>query len=82
MFTAHINITLRPSILDPKGKAAGEALSHLGYSTITNVRIGKFIRLNVDASTRDEAYTLAKEACEKLLANEVMEDFTIEIEAR
>jgi len=82
MFTAHINITLRPSILDPKGKAAGEALAHLGYSAITNVRIGKFIRLNVDASTREEAYTLAKEACEKLLANEVMEDFTIEIEAR
>ena len=54
MFTAHIKITLRPSILDPKGKAAGEALSHLGYSAITNVRIGKFIRLNVDAATREE----------------------------
>ncbi len=82
MFTAQIKITLRPSILDPKGKASGEALSHLGYDAIKNVRIGKFIQLSIDAASKEEAYRLAKEACEKLLANEVMEDFTIDIEAR
>jgi phosphoribosylformylglycinamidine synthase len=82
MFTAHITVTLRPSILDPKGKAAGEALSHLGYDAIRSVRIGKFIQLTIDAASKEQAHQLAKEACEKLLANEVMEDFTIEIEAR
>lgn len=81
MYTATIQITLRPSILDPKGKAAGEALSHLGYDAITNVRIGKYVRMSVDAGSEAEAYALAKEACEKLLANEVMEDFTITVEA-
>jgi phosphoribosylformylglycinamidine synthase PurS subunit len=81
MYTATIQITLRPSILDPKGKAAGEALSHLGYSAISNVRIGKYVRMSVDAPSEAEAYALAKQACEKLLANEVMEDFTITIEA-
>jgi len=81
MYTAIIQITLRPSILDPKGKAAGEALSHLGYDAISNVRIGKYVRMSVAAGSEAEAHTLAKEACEKLLANEVMEDFTITIEA-
>jgi phosphoribosylformylglycinamidine synthase len=81
MYTAIIQITLRPSILDPKGKAAGEALSHLGYSAISNVRIGKYVRMSVDAPSEAEAYALAQQACEKLLANEVMEDFTITIEA-
>jgi phosphoribosylformylglycinamidine synthase subunit PurS len=81
MYTATIQITLRPSILDPKGKASGEALSHLGYNAISNVRIGKYVRMSIHAGSEAEAYALAKEACEKLLANEVMEDFTITIEA-
>lgn len=79
MYKAHINVTLRKSILDPKGKAAREALRNLGYTSIQDVRIGKFIELEIDAAGRAEAETAAREACEKLLANEVMEDFTIEI---
>lgn len=81
MYTVIIHITLRPSILDPKGKAAGEALAHLGYTAISNVRIGKTVRMSVQAPNADAARAIAKEACEKLLANEVMEDFTITIEA-
>jgi phosphoribosylformylglycinamidine synthase len=79
MFKANINVTLRKSILDPKGKAANAALQNLGYSNIKDVRIGKFIELNIDAANESAARDAAKEACEKLLANEVMEDFTIEI---
>ncbi len=79
MFTAHINITLRKSILDPKGKASREALHSLGYQKVRDVRIGKYIELSLEAASEEEAHALAKEACEKLLANEVMEDFRIQI---
>ncbi len=79
MYKALVNVTLRKSILDPKGKAAREALHSLGYQSVTDVRIGKFIEININASSDEEAHAVAKEACSKLLANEVMEDFTIHI---
>jgi phosphoribosylformylglycinamidine synthase subunit PurS len=78
MYKALVNVTLRKSILDPKGKAAREALHNLGYTTIDDVRIGKFIEINIEASS-EEAETIAADACSKLLANQVMEDFTIQI---
>jgi phosphoribosylformylglycinamidine synthase len=79
MYKAKINVTLRKSILDPKGKASKEALHNLGYHAIEDVRIGKFIELNINAGSETEAEELAREACSKLLANEVMEDFTVSI---
>lgn len=79
MFKALINVTLRKSILDPQGKAAREALHNLGYNKISDVRIGKYIELNIDAADVAEARSLAQISCEKLLANEVMEDFVITI---
>jgi phosphoribosylformylglycinamidine synthase len=81
MYKAKVNVTLRPSILDPKGKAAHHALENLGLNQVENVRIGKFIELDVNASSEAEAKTIAEQACSKLLANEVMEDFFIKIEA-
>lgn len=80
MYKAKVNITLRKSILDPKGKAAHHALQNLGLKDIQDVRIGKFIEMNIDADSKDEARELAETACTQLLANEVMEDFKIEIE--
>ena len=81
MFKAKVSVTLRPSILDPKGKAAHHALENLGLNQVENVRIGKFIELDVNASSEAEAKAIAEQACSKLLANEVMEDFFIKIEA-
>jgi phosphoribosylformylglycinamidine synthase len=81
MYKAKVNVTLRPSILDPKGKAAHHALENLGLNQVENVRIGKFIELDVNASSEAEAKAIAEQACSKLLANEVMEDFFIKIEA-
>ncbi len=80
MYKAKVNITLRKSILDPKGKAAHHALQNLGLNNVEDVRIGKFVEMNIEAGSKDEAYALAETACTKLLANEVMEDFRIEIE--
>lgn len=79
MYKAKIDITLRPSILDPQGKATRQALHNLGYPGITDVRIGKMVELEIEAASEEEAESLAKEACEKLLANTVMEDYTISV---
>lgn len=81
MYKAKVNITLRKSILDPKGKAAYQALQNLGLKEINDVRIGKFIEINVDARSEGEAHKLAQTACTQLLANEVMEDYQITIES-
>ena len=78
-YEAHITITLRPSILDPQGKATSHALDQLGFDAVEDVRIGKHVRLTISADSADEARSTAKEACERLLANPVMEDFRIDI---
>tara|TARA_R110000868_G_scaffold408293_5_gene690998 strand:+ start:30045 stop:30290 length:246 start_codon:yes stop_codon:yes gene_type:complete len=79
MYKAKVNVTLRPSILDPKGKAAHHALQNLGINQVEKVRIGKFIELEVNADSEASAKEIVESACSKLLANEVMEDFEIEI---
>lgn len=80
MFKAKINVTLRPSILDPQGKATHHALTQLGFQDVDEVRIGKHIELLIEAESKESADAVAKQACEKLLANPVMEDFSITVE--
>lgn len=79
MFKANIEVTLRPSILDPQGKAVQHALHDLGFAAIGKVRIGKHIELWIEAETESEARSLVDAACEKLLTNPVMEDYDFEI---
>jgi phosphoribosylformylglycinamidine synthase len=79
MFKASIYITLRKSILDPKGKATLHALHSLGYAQIEQTRIGKFVELTVSAETKEQAEEIVNEACKKLLANMVMEDYRFEV---
>ena len=81
MFKADIHVTLRPSILDPQGKATQHALAHLGLGAVERVRMGKYIELWIAAESAEAAEAQATEACRKLLANEVMEDFTVAIQA-
>ncbi|MCZ6757822.1 MAG: phosphoribosylformylglycinamidine synthase subunit PurS [Bacteroidetes bacterium] len=80
MYKARINVTLRQSILDPQGKATHHALSQLGFDDVDEVRIGKHIELNIDTESEDSAANVARQACEKLLANPVMEDYSVDIE--
>lgn len=79
MYKAKVNVTLRKSILDPKGKAAHHALHNLGLNKVSSVRIGKLIELDIEADSENNALEIADIACSKLLANEVMEDYKIEI---
>ncbi len=80
MFKANIHVTLRPSILDPQGKTVHHALGNLGYEAVEHVRMGKYVELWIDAESAEAAEHVARAACEKLLANPVMEDFTVSLE--
>lgn len=80
MFLAKVIITLRKSILDPQGKAVHHALESLGMNSVQEVRIGKFIEVTINAQRKEEAEKIAEQACQKLLANSVMEDFSYSIE--
>lgn len=78
-YTAQIKITLKGGILDVQGKAVEQALHSIEFTTINEVRIGKFVELKVQAENKDEANKLVKQASEKLIANPIIEDFNIEI---
>lgn len=79
-FKAHVTVTLRPSILDPQGKATHHALTQLDFDQIEHVRIGKFIEMELEAPSEQDARHVAEEASSKLLANPVMENFEVTIE--
>lgn len=78
-YTAHINIMPLKELLDPQGKAVTGSLHNLGLSQIQEVRIGKHITLQVEAGDKNDAQSIAEEACRKLLANAVMEAFDVTI---
>lgn len=80
MYKATISITLRPSILDPEGKTVQHGLANLGYDDVAQVRMGKQAEVWIEAEEEDEARRIATEACEKLLANPVTENFEIDLE--
>ncbi len=71
---------LRESILDPQGKAVHHALMNLDLREIESVRMGKRIDMDIDAESEERAKSIAEDACSQLLANQVMEDYTITIE--
>ncbi|HCN05492.1 MAG TPA: phosphoribosylformylglycinamidine synthase [Bacteroidetes bacterium] len=78
-YTAHVTVTLRRSILDVQGKTVEHALHSLHMPSLTNVRIGKHIEVDVMAPDSETAQQLIDDACQKLLTNPVMEDYSISI---
>ncbi|HNQ61689.1 MAG TPA: phosphoribosylformylglycinamidine synthase subunit PurS [Bacteroidia bacterium] len=74
-FTAEIDVMPLKALLDPQGKAVGHGLKNMGISSVDNIRIGKHISLEIEASGKDEATKKVDEACKKLLANPVMESY-------
>ncbi|MDQ7047378.1 MAG: phosphoribosylformylglycinamidine synthase subunit PurS [Sulfurovum sp.] len=77
--TAVVNVFLKEGVLDPQGKAAHHALDSLGFASVEDVRIGKQIILKLKTDDKAEAEVEVREMCETLLANTVIEDYTIEI---
>ena len=78
-FVAEIKVMPLKELLDPQGKAVLGGLSNLGIKSISEVRIGKHIQLQIDATNEEAAKNIAEEAAKKLLANPVMEEYTISI---
>ena len=76
---ARVFVTLKPSVFDPQGKTVTDALHTLGYSSVKDVRQGKYFELEVDARSEDEARRIVSEAADKLLSNPVIESYRIEI---
>ena len=79
-FAATVDITHLPGILDPQGAVIDRALPALGYTNVTQVKVGKSIRLVVDAESESAAHTQVDEMCHRLLANPVIEAFSITLE--
>ena len=79
-FKAEIDIMPLDALLDPQGKAVTQSMGNLGLAEISDVRIGKHIRLFIDADSKSSAEAKADEACKKLLANEIMESYTMIVE--
>lgn len=71
-------VTLKPSVLDPQGKAIEGALASLGLAGFTSVRQGKVFDIELAGVDGEAAERLLREACEKLLANTIVENFAIE----
>lgn len=80
MFKATVYVTVKQNVLDPQGVAVQGALHSMGFNEVGKVRIGKYMELEVDASSREEAEQRIREMCEKLLANTVVEDYRFELE--
>lgn len=78
-FQAQIYVTLRPSVLDPAGVAVQSGLSHLGYDNVEQIRIGKYIQLNLTATDEDSAKQQLERICEQMLANTVIENYRFDL---
>lgn len=80
-FLAEINVMPQKEILDPQGKAVRIGLQNLDINQVADVRIGKHIQLQIEASSEAEANDIVTNACKKLLANLIMEEFDFVLKA-
>ena len=76
---ARIKVTLKRGVLDPQGKAIQNALESLGFSGIEDVRQGKFIEMEIAETDETNARAAVEKMCETLLANTVIENYSIEM---
>lgn len=78
LFTIRVLVTLKPSVFDPQGRTIVESLHSLGYSSVADVRQGKYFEVQVDAATAEDATALVRDVSATLLANPVIEGFRLE----
>jgi phosphoribosylformylglycinamidine synthase len=70
-------VSLKPGLLDPQGKAVEGSLPAMGWTNVSNVRVGKHIELTIEADSEDAAREQVQEMAHRLLSNPVIEDFRI-----
>ena len=76
---AKVYVTLKQGVLDPQGQAVGRTLSKLGFEEVKDVRIGKYVEVELDEADVNRARERLTEMCNRLIANTVIEDFRIEL---
>ena len=76
---AKIHVTLKSGILDPQGRAIQQSLATLGFSSVSDVRVGKLLEIELEDMDKNQAESQLKAMCEKLLANTVIEDYRFEL---
>lgn len=79
-FRLEVRITPRAGLLDPQGKAIQSALRSLDFGAVRDVRVGRLLRLRLDAESDAAARATAEDMCRRLLANPVTEDFDIRVD--
>ena len=79
MITIYVNVQPKANILDPQGKTIHHALQNLGFQSIQEIRIGKRIKIILEAASIKEATAKVQEMCEKLLINPLIEEYTLEV---
>lgn len=79
MLQARITVTPRPELNDPQGRAVQRALATLGFDEARDVRVGKYLEVTLDLESRARAEARVHDMCERLLANQVIEDYSYEI---
>lgn len=72
-----IVVSLKEGLLDPEGKTIQDSLPTMGWTTVSDIRVGKHIELTVEAQTETEATTLVQDMAQRLLSNPVIEDFRV-----
>ena len=72
-------MTLKKDVLDPQGKVVNQTLKNMGYSSITDVRQGKYFEIELNESNKEKAKKIIEDICKKLLTNSIIEDYTINI---
>lgn len=77
---AEITVLLRKGVLDPQGDVVQKALQDLGFAEVEEVRVGKYMEMILEAPDREEASSRVQDACSRLLANPVIEDFRFRLQ--
>ena len=77
---AKVYVTLKPSVLDPQGKAIKHSVQLLGFDSVSDIRQGKYFELDLATKEAAQATKLASEVADRLLANPVIESYRIEVE--
>ena len=72
-----VTVTLKKDVLDPQGKVVGQTLKNMGIKNLNQVRQGKFFEFDMNEKDYEKAKLQVKEMCEKLLVNQIIEDFKI-----
>jgi phosphoribosylformylglycinamidine synthase subunit PurS len=79
-YIVRVDVMLKAGIADPQGQTIEKALPALGYEGVKNVRVGKVIEFEIEAAGEDEARASAREMCDRLLANTVIESYEVTIQ--